>query len=134
MESILKKMGDGMTRGRHRRQTSEITVTAHSRDASGKTFQYCLPDMAMLAEFVRTINTPLMSDSDDSFEPPLLDVPHRLTHTPSEAHRSVTAAAFLQCQPVKPIQPPLNTRKAIDRRASTENLALLLGLLRILVA
>lgn len=119
------------TRGRHRRQTSEITVTAHSRDASEENLPVLPTGHGHVGRSLSAPSTPpLMSDSDDSFEPPLLDVP-----TPPDTIRlrKLTGASQRRAfspmpRPSNLFSPPLQApRKQLTAALVQKTCALLLG-------
>ncbi|KAF2495540.1 hypothetical protein BU16DRAFT_510405 [Lophium mytilinum] len=88
-------------RGRHRRRISELTVTAHSRTHSEERLPSTPTNSGESKSAPST--PPLMSDSDDSFEPPLPDVP-----TPPDAIRLKKLTGASQRRAYSPMPHPQN--------------------------
>ncbi|KAF2807735.1 uncharacterized protein BDZ99DRAFT_392342 [Mytilinidion resinicola] len=88
-------------RGRHRRRISDLTVTAHSRTRSEERLPSTPTDGGETKSAPST--PPLMSDSDDSFEPPLPDVP-----TPPDAIRLKKLTGASQRRAYSPMPHPQN--------------------------
>lgn len=119
------------TRGRHRRQASEVTVTAHSKDPSEESLSALPSEHSRGNRNLSAPSTPpLMSDSEDSFEPPLLDVP-----TPPDTIRlrKLTGASQRRAfspmpRPSNLFNPPLQApRKQLTAALVQKTYALLLG-------
>lgn len=88
-------------RGRHRRHVSDITITAHSRDNAEGRLPLSPTDAGGPSSTPST--PPLMSDSEDSFEPPLLDVP-----TPPDTIRLRKLTGASQRRAFSPMPHPQN--------------------------
>jgi len=88
-------------RGRHRRKRSDLTVTAHSRNHSEEQLPSTPTDGGDTKSAPST--PPLMSDSEDNFEPPLLDVP-----TPPDTIRLKKLTGASQRRAYSPMPQPQN--------------------------